>query len=124
MKRATSVRLVLLGSALGLHACDSAPQTIQQQRYASQEDCKKDWGDSGDCRSAPPLGSGGHAYYYGPRYYWDGDAGKPRVVNDDGTTRLASSRVGASGSSAGETRAVGHISRGGFGGSAHGSGGE
>ncbi len=49
MKQSTSVGLILLGSAMGLYYYDGGAQKLQQQRYASLEQCVHDWGDPADC---------------------------------------------------------------------------
>jgi len=87
---------------------------VQQTRYASREDCLADWGTEGSC--AQSTGSGGSSTYFGPRYYWDPDRGRPVVVNSDGSERVATStRVGPAGIP-GRTAIVGSFARGGFGG--------
>jgi hypothetical protein len=123
MKRSTAVQLVLLGSAMGLQGCDGAALPLQQQRYTSLEQCRHDWGDPADCKAAQANGSG--AYYFGPRYYWDGSSGRPVAVDPDGTTRgINNSRITSSGSVSGAvTEHAGSFSRGGFGSSAHAFGG-
>ncbi len=117
MRRSAHVQLVLLGTAASLTGCDT-PISLQQQSYASQQECRRDWGDSSDCNS-----SHGGAYY-GPRYYWDPERNRPVVVEGDGLERVAvNSRVSAAGSLEGATHAAGSISRGGFGGFGRGFGG-
>jgi hypothetical protein len=116
MKRSAYVRLVLLGSVAGLYGCDS-PEALEQQRYASLDDCEKDWGDSTLCRHVPSSTSWNSGYYFGPRYYWDRAADRPMVVNGDGTVRVAhAAHIARSGSALGETHAAGNFARGGFGG--------
>ena len=99
MKRSAYVHLVLLGSAVGLYGCGTT-EDLRQQRYASREDCLKDWNDAANCTSAPPSGAHG-GYYFGPRYYWDGDAGRPVAVAADGSERTVAnariSRIGCRG---------------------------
>jgi hypothetical protein len=123
MKRSTRVRLVLLGSAVGLYACDGITHDLQQQRYTSIDQCRHDWGDPADCKPAP--GVAGTAYYYGPRYYWDPNIGRPIAVSSDGSTRVISNTsITSEGSrSGGITARAGSFARGGFGSSAHGFGG-
>jgi hypothetical protein len=122
MKRSTYVQLFLLGSAVGLYACDEVRQDIKQQKYASLDECRHDWGDPADCRqSSAVVGQAG--YYYGPRYYWDPNLARPIAVNTDGTTRVISdARITSAGSESGVTSRVGTFARGGFGSSAHGLG--
>jgi hypothetical protein len=120
MKRSAYVRLVLLGSAIGLYGCDSPTETLEQQRYASLDDCEKDWGDANLCRNAPSPSSWRSGYYVGPRYYWDRDTHRPMVVNGDGTVRVANAaHIARTGSSLGETHAAGSFARGGFGATGH-----
>jgi hypothetical protein len=123
MKRSTGVQLILLGSAMGLHGCDGTAHPLQQQRYTSFEQCRRDWGDPADCKQSQSGGMA--AYYFGPRYYWDAGSGRPVAVEPDGSTRgISSSRITGGGSqSGGVTEHVGSISRGGFGASARGFGG-
>jgi len=137
MKRSARVQVVLVGSAVGLYACDNRPLGLFRQQYDSLEECRRDWGDPDDCK---PVGSGGGtggaaghgSYYYGPRYYWDPDSGRPIEVRPDGTTRSIGSaragvggvQVGAEGAHLGGVRVgAGFISRGGFGSSARAFGG-
>jgi hypothetical protein len=121
MKRSASVGLVLLGSAVGgLYYFSGAPQELQQQRYASLDACRHDWGDPPDCtRSTAPVGQTG--YYYGPRYYWDSNSGRPIAVTADGSTRsISNAHISSAGSLEGMTSRAGSFARGGFGSSAHG----
>jgi hypothetical protein len=119
MKRSAYVRLVLLGSVVGLYGCDS-PETLEQQRYASLDDCEKDWGDATVCRHVPSPNSWNSGYYFGPRYYWDRGADRPMVVNGDGTVRIAhAAHIARTGSALGETHSAGSFARGGFGGIGH-----
>jgi hypothetical protein len=123
MKRSTGVQLILLGSAVGLYGCD-APRPLQQQRYSSFEQCRRDWGDPADCRqSSATLGQ--PFYYFGPRYYWDSGLGRPVAVEPDGSTRgISNSHITSAGSQeGGVTTHAGSFSRGGFGSSAHSFGG-
>lgn len=101
-KCSSRVALVLLGS-ISLAGCDEAPQT--RHVYKSLRDCTEEWGIE---KCEPATGSHPRGYYYGPDFR--------------GST-YSGSHVGAGGSPPG-TRAVGTVSRGGFGSSAssHGSG--
>jgi hypothetical protein len=102
-------------TVLGYHG---AQFDVRQTAYASREDCLQDWGTEESCSRAP--GNQG-SVYYGPRYYWDPDKGKPMVVNGDGSEHVATdARVGGYGSAYGRTAVVGSFSRGGFGGIGHG----
>jgi uncharacterized protein YgiB involved in biofilm formation len=119
MKRSTYVQLILLGSAVGLYACDEVREDLQQQRYGSLDECRHDWGDPADCRQSSTA-IGQPAYYFGPRYYWDPNLGRPMALNADGTTRVISdAHITRTGSLTGITSRVGSFSRGGFGSSAH-----
>jgi uncharacterized protein YgiB involved in biofilm formation len=123
MKRSAYVQLILLGSAMGLYACDEVRQDLVQQRYASFDECHHDWGDPADCRQSFAV-AGQSPYYYGPRYYWDPNLGRPMAVNADGTTRaISDAHITRTGSLTGITSRVGSVSRGGFGSSAHHFGG-
>lgn len=89
---------------------------VLQSAYASRQDCLDDWGSEESCPAVPQSGSG-HSWYFGPRYYWDPDRGKPVVVSADGSEHVATSaRIGPGRSSAGRTSIVGSFARGGFGG--------
>ena len=122
MKRSTYVQLILLGSAMGLYACDEVRHDVAQQRYASLDQCRRDWGDPADCRQSF-AGVGQSGFYYGPRYYWDPNLSRPVAVNPDGTTRsINDAHITSAGSESGVTSRVGTFSRGGFGSSAHGFG--
>jgi hypothetical protein len=122
MKRSTCVQLILLGSALGLYACDEVRQDLKQQRYTSLDECRHDWGDPADCRESFAVG-GQPVSYFGPRYYWDPNLARPVAVNSDGTTRaITNAHITSAGSESGVTSRVGSFARGGFGSSAHGFG--
>lgn len=93
---------------------------VLQTRYASREDCLQDWGDEESCRA---VDSSRSPTYFGPRYYWDPNRGRPVVVGPDGSERVASNaRIGPSPSSRGATSSVGTFARGGFGGIGRGFG--
>jgi uncharacterized protein YgiB involved in biofilm formation len=122
MKRSTYVQLVLLGSAVGLYGCDAVREDLKQQRYASYDECRRDWGNPADCRQSSGT-VGQPVYYFGPRYYWDPNLARPIGVNADGTTRvIGDAHITGAGSTSGVTSRVGTISRGGFGSSARGFG--
>jgi hypothetical protein len=123
MKRSKGVQLVLLGSAMGLYGCDGVQQTLQQQKYASYDQCRRDWGSPQDCRQT--SASSGPIYYVGPRYFWDPNLGRPIAVEADGSTRsINNAHITSAGSeSGGVTSRAGSFSRGGFGSSARGFGG-
>lgn len=144
--------LMLAGSTL-LAACssdtpsgnmsDGTPETLHAIRdeYTSLEDCQKDWGDkacetpvqsqiSGSLdqsasTTAQSLNSShstyvGHSGYWGP-YYVAG--GRERAQADFGVRHAEPSRAVAQRSSVVRSGSVSGVSRGGFGGSARGSGG-
>jgi hypothetical protein len=136
MKRSARVRLVLLGSAVGLYACDNGSHDLFRQRYNSLEECRRDWKDPDDCKPVGGAGasggsgswggsggtgvSGNGGYYYGPRYYWDPRSGGPVEVRPDGSTRsLGNAHSSGEGVHFGGVRmGAGFVSRGGFGSSA------
>jgi uncharacterized protein YgiB involved in biofilm formation len=128
MKRSAGVRLVLLGSAVGLYSCDNRPLDLQRQRYESLDECRRNWGDPNDCTrpaGGTAVGGGAHGgYYYGPRYYWDPAIGRPVVVGSDGNTRVvAHANAGEGSHFGGVAIEAGSISRGGFGASGRAFGG-
>jgi len=100
-------------------------QPLQQQRYTSLDQCRHDWGDPADCTPTASSAGGVGYFYYGPRYYWDFNSGRPIAVAPDGTTRsIVGSHITSEGSSVGGvTEHAGSFARGGFGSSAHGFGG-
>jgi hypothetical protein len=138
MKKSRAVPLVLIGTLSLLVGCGNNRDEImtRQNGYASQEECKKDWGsDARDCNKR----SGSSGGYVGPRYIWSG--GSPMAVEPDGSTRQLSNSylskpgasstaigsnlspitVGSNTSAASVARSSGAtISRGGFGGTARG----
>ena len=123
MKRSTYVQLILLGSAMGLYACDEISQDLKQQRYASLDECRRT-GEIRPIAGKPPVATGQPFPYFGPRYYWDPNLARPIAVNPDGTTRaIANAHITRTGSVSGVTTHVGTFSRGGFGSSGHGFGG-
>ena len=123
MKRSSRVQLVLLGSAMGLYGCDGVQQALQQQKYTSYEQCRRDWGNPTDCRQAAQ--NSGPVYFVGPRYFWDPNLGRPVAVEADGSTRAINNAhiTGVGSENGGVTTRAGSFSRGGFGSSARGFGG-
>lgn len=149
MKRSSNVPLVVLGTLTALQGCDSGngelrnvPRNvteIRQDFYASQEDCRRDWGnDTSACNSSGNSGSSGSGgggsgsgssgssaekdakggrKYAGPRYYWDREIGKPVALSPSGETHIVGSH---SSSSLAQSTHVTSISRGGFGSFFHG----
>ena len=55
MKRSKQVPLILLGALTSLTGCSRSdlPATAQQGCYATLQDCRDDWGDTGLCRQPP-----------------------------------------------------------------------
>lgn len=104
-KSSRSITLVLVGVA-ALAGCTEQ----RRDMYATREDCLADWGNKPeDCIPANP-GHGAGGVYYGPSYnvpWWRGT-----------TSHISGSRSHAVSSVSSRS-----VSRGGFGGSAHASGG-
>ena len=124
MKKSKYVPLLVIGSMIVLTGCDPERNNeLKQQSYNSLDDCKKDWAEN-NCSSTPYGGfggSGGSGGYYGPRYYWDRNIGRPVSVASDGTkTEITNSRVTSEYGASGRTSAIGSIKTGGFGSMAHG----
>lgn len=103
------VALVLLGS-ISIAGCDRTPQ--EQQVYKSLRDCSEEWGIQ-KCDPADNRYPTGH--YFGPSYGAGGFHSSGASVGTAGTV---------SGAGPGGSRAIGTVSRGGFGSSAgfHGGG--
>jgi hypothetical protein len=58
------VGIVMIGGALATMSHHGA---VYRDRYASLEDCRRDWGNDGrDCEQS--SGSGSRVQVYGPRY--------------------------------------------------------
>lgn len=136
--RSNMISLVVLGSlTTTLSGCDvgdlgagAVQQDLRQGYYTTLEDCQHDWGqDRQDCQPASGAGStaaggtGAHGGggYVGPRYYWDRSIGHPVAVASSGETRvLPNSYISRAVPSAAKSVTVSHVSRGGFGSTAHG----
>jgi uncharacterized protein YgiB involved in biofilm formation len=80
------LRLVLLGSAAALAACQPStppystqPEQLTRAGYTHQDDCVQDWGSSYQCEE---VGGSGGARYWGPYYSSSG-----RIYGYDGVTR-------------------------------------
>ena len=106
LRRSSRVTLVLAGIA-AISACSD-----EQRRdvYKSREDCLADWANKPeDCKPATEPRHAAGGYWYGPSYGYGGYSG--------GSGLTSSARPGS--------RAVSSssVSRGGFGSSAHSSGG-
>jgi len=114
MSRKSSARitLVLIGVA-ALAGCGRA-QKEQRDVYASREDCLADWGNKPeDCKPGTEARHASRGFWYGPIYpipYGTGSS----VFSRGSTRSIGSSGAGTHSSS---------VSRGGFGSSAHSSGG-
>ncbi len=132
--------------ALGLTGCEPASnqdyeapkqvtQEVRQSSYVSKEACEKDWGnDAKDC-VRPHAGS----TYMGPRYIYSHGGGYPMALEPDGSTRAlpnsylsrpnpppstaATTAVSTHTTTTSVARGGGTVSRGGFGGTAHGMSG-
>jgi hypothetical protein len=116
-RRSTTVRLVLMGAAVGgsslLAGCGT---DVQRNRYASREDCIADYSEA-LCRPDLPvaggLGAAAATYYYGPWYRSDPVA-RSRDANDPGAGRWFGGGGSAS-SGSGSPSTVEAGTRGGFG---------
>ena len=101
--------LVLIGAA-ALSGCGEGPATSRRASYATKEECLADWGDPKECEQQEARqGDGTRSHFF-----WGPSTGSSRSYG--GGSRSSSSSRGSS-SSGGHS-----ISRGGFGGSAHGAG--
>ncbi len=122
MKKSSQVPLLVIGTVSLLGGCtpyDNTPVEVSQNTYASQEDCRKDWGN--DDRDCQPSGSGGGGSYVGPRYYWDHSTGRPYAIDPNGQTRALPNSYLNRATPTNATRITRtSVSRGGFGSSAHG----
>jgi uncharacterized protein YgiB involved in biofilm formation len=108
LRRSSRVTLVLAGIA-ALSACSRADEQ-RRDVYKSREDCLADWANKPeDCKPATEGRHAGGGYWYGPTYPYS--AYSSRGSWTDGT-RIGSRAVSSS-----------SVSRGGFGSSAHSSGG-
>lgn len=127
MKRSHQVALWMLGTGLGIAMLseEKSVEQLQQDIYASREDCMQDWGGSEenckeDTASSTHISGGGGSGgggYHGPRYYWDRSAGHPVIVTDSGRQvpmPSAHPSGNALSRSIGSTHA-GTVTRGGFG---------
>jgi uncharacterized protein YgiB involved in biofilm formation len=114
LRRSSRVTLVLLGVA-SLAACSRAEEE-RRDVYKTREDCLADWGNKPeDCNPATQPRHASSGFWYGPMYYarsgffggsgWSSSGGGHSIGH-------ASSSAGAS-----------SVSRGGFGSTAHSSGG-
>jgi len=112
-RKSRAVPLVLAASAL-IAGC--SPRQARDE-YASQDDCKKDWGRPELCQPASGGSSGGshggtyYGRYYGPSYDEGERASAQRSARSGGNS------FGLTGSGGESNHSVGRsVSRGGFGG--------
>jgi uncharacterized protein YgiB involved in biofilm formation len=111
-KSSTRVTLVLIGVAALAAACGDEKR---RDVYATKEDCLADWGNKPqDCTPATEQRHASHGFWYGPMYggFMRGGGGW--------SSRSGSRSIGSSSPGSGSRSS---ISRGGFGSSAHSSGG-
>jgi len=112
LRRSSRVTLVLIGVA-SVAGCSRTEE--RHDVYKSREDCLADWGNKPeDCKPATQPGHAASGFWYGPMYSggygWLGGRG----WSSSGGGAHAISSSSGSGSS---------VSRGGFGSTAHSSGG-
>jgi hypothetical protein len=90
-KRQGQLRLVLLGSAAALAACQPSPPTYSNKTeeltragYTHKDACAQDWGSEDQCEAAQGGGGGGGGgvRYWGPYYSSSG-----RIYGYNGVTR-------------------------------------
>jgi uncharacterized protein YgiB involved in biofilm formation len=115
-KSSARVTLVLIGVAAFATGCDRAEEQ-RRDVYATREDCLADWGNKPeDCTPATEPRHASHGFFYGPFY------GIPSAYsrNSAWTPRSGARSIGSSTSG---TPSRSSVSRGGFGSSAHSSGG-
>ena len=107
-KSSGRVTLVLIGVA-ALGGCGDGDDT-RRDVYATREDCLADWGNRPqDCTPATDERHRSHGYFYGPSYtHYSG------TPNSWGRSSSTNRSI---------THSSGGVSRGGFGSSAHASGG-
>jgi uncharacterized protein YgiB involved in biofilm formation len=112
LRRSSQVTLVLIGVA-SLAGCGRTEE--RHDVYKSREDCLADWGNKPeDCNPATQPSHAARGFWYGPTYY-----GHPGFFGSAWSSSGGGSHaIGSSGKSSGSS-----ISRGGFGSSAHSSGG-
>jgi hypothetical protein len=116
LRKSSRVTLVLIGVA-SVGACGRA-EDQRRDVYKTRADCLADWGNKPeDCNPATEPRHAASGFWYGPMYasrfgYFGGSGWGSS--GGGGAHAIGSSRAGSGGSS---------ISRGGFGSSAHSSGG-
>lgn len=96
---------------------DSLDVEVQQEQYASLDECRRDWDGDDFCDPTPITQSNGLLVYMGPRYYYNHSMGMPMVISRAGVVSSLSSR--GQGISVGKATSTVSISRGGFGATAH-----
>ena len=108
LRRSSRVTLVLAGVA-ALSACSSEDDQ-RRDVYKSREDCLADWANKpADCKPATDQRHASSGFWYGPMYpYRSGSSGNAWTSGARSGSRAISSST---------------VSRGGFGSSAHSSGG-
>ena len=113
-RKSGRVTLVLMGVA-ALSGCGGGDDT-RRDVYATREDCLADWGNRPqDCTPATEPRHASHGYFYGPFYgYRSSGSGSTWTSRSSSSRSIGSSSSGSS---------HGSVSRGGFGSSAHSSGG-
>lgn len=137
MKRSRSIPLVVIGTLSLVAGCEQAPEEppmqLTQEFYSSRDDCEKDWGpEPENCTPTEQLANFDDSQmndrsrtsyrFAGPRYYWDRSIGHPIAVLPTGQTRVITGSHFARGTpSTAKSASVSHVSRGGFGSSAHAS---
>ena len=116
MSRKSSARVTLV--LIGVAALTAACQRGAEQRrdvYATREDCLADWGNKPqDCNPATDPKHASRGFWYGPLYGAGSSYTGSGWTSRTGSRSIGSSSFGSSSSS---------VSRGGFGSSAHSSGG-
>jgi uncharacterized protein YgiB involved in biofilm formation len=119
-KSSGRVTLVLIGVA----ALTGCGESVQRDVYKSQADCLADWGNTPqDCTPATETRHQGMGYFYGPSYssphssWWLWNRGSSWSSSTRGSRAIGSF------SSHGSSHSSSHTTRGGFGSSAHSSGG-
>lgn len=114
LRRSSQVTLVLIGVA-SVAACSRTEE--RHDVYNNREDCLADWGNKPeDCKPATEWRHASSGFWYGPTYpvHYGFFGGRGWSSSGGGGAHAIGSSGGSSGSS---------ISRGGFGSSAHASGG-
>ena len=108
LRRSSQVTLVLAGIA-AISGCSSGDDQ-RRDVYKSREDCLADWANKAeDCKPATNANHASRGFWYGPFYSYGSHASRGNWSNG---TRIGSRAVSSS-----------SVSRGGFGSSAHSSGG-